>query len=76
VALGEVFPECAIFGTQGRALPREPLPWKLFPECCTRGRLPRVFLALPRVLESLGEAGGSCSAAVLITCLARTREQG
>jgi hypothetical protein len=28
------------------------------------------------VLESLGEAGGSCSAAVLITCLARTREQG
>jgi hypothetical protein len=50
VALGEAFPECMIFGTRGRPLPREPLPRKLFPECCTRGRLPRVFLALPRVL--------------------------
>jgi hypothetical protein len=63
VALGEAFPECTIFGTRGRALPREPLPRKLFSECCTRGRLPRVFLALPRVLEALGEAGGSCSVA-------------
>jgi hypothetical protein len=65
VALGEVFPECTIFGTRGRALPREPLPRKLFPECCTRGRLPRVFLALPLVLQALGEAGGSCSEHVL-----------
>jgi hypothetical protein len=60
-ALGEAFPESTIFGSRGRPLPREPLPRKLFPECCTRGRLPRVFLALPRVLEALGEASGSRS---------------
>jgi hypothetical protein len=65
VALGEAFPERTIFGTRGRRLPREPLPRKLFPECCTRGRLPRVFLALPRVLQALGEAGGSCSVHML-----------
>jgi hypothetical protein len=28
VALGEAFPQCTIFGTRGKALPR-----KLFPEC-------------------------------------------
>jgi hypothetical protein len=59
------FPECHGLPrvpkiTRG-PLPRGPLPRKLFPECCTQGRLSRVFLALPRVLEALREAGGSCS---------------
>jgi hypothetical protein len=58
-ALGEVFPECTIFGTRGRALSRERHPRRLFPECCTQGRLPRVFLRLPRVHLTLREAGVS-----------------
>jgi hypothetical protein len=58
VALGQAFPECTIFGTRGRALPREPLPRKPFPECCTRGRLPRVLLPLPRVPRARVHAVG------------------
>jgi hypothetical protein len=49
LALGEGFPECTRFGTRGRWLPREKHPRKAFPECCTRGSLPRVFWCLPRV---------------------------
>jgi hypothetical protein len=59
--LGEGFPECTIFGTRGRPLSRERHPRSLFPECCTWGRLPRVFLGLPRVHLTLEEAGGSRS---------------
>jgi hypothetical protein len=61
-ALGEGFPECTIFGSRGRPLSRERHPRRLFPECCTRGRLPRVLLPLPRVHLALGEASDSCSA--------------
>jgi hypothetical protein len=62
-ALGEGFPECTIFGTQGRPLSRERHRRRLFfPECCTRGRLPRVSLPLPRVHLALGEASVSRSA--------------
>jgi hypothetical protein len=45
------------------ALGGELFPVSRFPgsSSCTRGRLPRVFLALPRVLVALGEAGGCCS---------------
>jgi hypothetical protein len=62
MALGEGFPECVIFSTRGRHLSRERHPRSLFPECCTRGRLPRVFFPLPRVPDTLGEASVSCSA--------------
>jgi hypothetical protein len=61
MALGEGFPECMIFGTRGRPLSRERHPRRLFPECCSRGRLPRVFWGLPRVHLALGEAAASCS---------------
>jgi hypothetical protein len=61
MALGEGFPECTIFGTRRRPLSRERHPRRLFPECCTRGRLPRVFWDLPRVHLALGEAAVSCS---------------
>jgi len=60
-ALGKAFPECMIFGSQGRRLSREEIPRRLFPECCTRGRLPRVQLGLPRVHLALGEATPSRS---------------
>jgi hypothetical protein len=60
-ALGEGFPECAILDTRRRPLSRERHPRRLFPECCTRGRLPRVFLPLPRVHLALGGASVSCS---------------
>jgi hypothetical protein len=60
-ALGEGFPECAILDTRGRPFSRERHPRRLFPECCTGGRLPRVFLPLPRVHLALGEASVSCS---------------
>jgi len=60
-ALGEAFPEYTIFGSRGRRLSRKEIPRELFPECCTRGRLPRVQLGLPRVLLTLGEAAASCS---------------
>jgi hypothetical protein len=46
MALGEGFPECTIFGSRGRPISRERHPRRLFPECCTRGRLPRVFWGL------------------------------
>jgi hypothetical protein len=65
VTLGVGFPECAIFST-GRPLSRERHPRKLFPECCTRGRLPRVFFCLPRVHLALGEAGVSHSVVNLV----------
>jgi hypothetical protein len=60
--LEEGFPERAIFGTWGTPLHRQRYSWKLFPECCTRGRLPRVLLGLPRVQLALGEACGCHSA--------------
>ena len=60
-ALGKAFPECTIFDTRGRRLSRERISRRLFPECCTRGRLPRVQLGLPRVQLALGEASSSCS---------------
>ena len=41
-ALGKAFPECTIFGTRRRRLSRERISRRLFPECCTLGRLPRV----------------------------------
>ena len=53
-ALGKAFSECTIFGSRGRRLSRKEIPQSLFPECCTRGRLPRVHL-------TLGEATASCS---------------
>jgi hypothetical protein len=56
MTLGKGFPECTSFGTRGRPLPR-----LAFPECCTRGSLPRVFWGLPRVLLTLGEGGFSRS---------------
>jgi hypothetical protein len=59
--LGEFFPECAILDSRGSRLPRGALPRILFPESCTRGRLPRVQLALPRVQPALGEDPVSCS---------------
>ena len=46
-ALGKAFPECTIFDTRGRRLSRERISRRLFPECCTRGRLLRVQLGLP-----------------------------
>jgi hypothetical protein len=61
MTLGKGFPVCTSFGTRGRPLPREPLPRFAFPECCTRGSLPRVFWGLPRVLLTLGEGGFSRS---------------
>ena len=60
-ALGEAFPECTIFDTRGRRLSRGRISRRLFPECYTRGRLPRVQLGLPRVQLALGEASSSCS---------------
>jgi hypothetical protein len=54
--LGEYFPECAILDSRGSRLPRGALPRILFPESCTRGRLPRVQLALPRVQSCSGGA--------------------
>ena len=60
-ALGKAFPECTIFDTRERRLYRERISRRLFPECCTRGRLPRVQLGLPRVQLALGEASSSCS---------------
>ena len=60
-ALGKAFPECTIFDTRGRCLSRGRISRRLFPECCTRGRLPRVQLGLPRVQLALGEASSSCS---------------
>ena len=63
-ALGKAFPECTIFDTRERRLYRERISRRLFPECCTRGRLPRVPLGLPRVQPALGESSGSCSAGV------------
>ena len=61
-ALGKAFPECTIFDTRGRRLSRERISRRLFPECCTRGRLLRVQLGLPQVQLALGEASSSCSA--------------
>ena len=60
-ALGKAFPECTIFDTRGRRLSRGRISRRLFPECCTRGRLPRVQLGLLRVQPALGEASSSCS---------------
>ena len=60
-ALGKAFPEYTIFDTRGRRLSRGWISRRLFPECCTRGRLPRVQLGLPRVQLVLGEANSSCS---------------
>ena len=61
-ALGKAFPECTIFDTRGRRLSRGRISRRLFPECCTQGRLPRVQLGLPRVQLALGEAASSsCS---------------
>ena len=57
-ALGKAFPECKIFGSRRRRLSREEIPRTVFPECCTRGRLPRVHLAL-------GEASASRSGYLL-----------
>jgi hypothetical protein len=59
--LGKAFPECTSFGSRGRRLYREEIPRALFPECCTRGRLPRVQLSLPRVHSTLVEATASRS---------------
>ena len=61
-ALGKAFPECTIFGTRERRLYRMRISRRVFPECCTWGRLPRVQLGLPRVQLALGEATGCCSA--------------
>ena len=61
-ALGKAFSECTIFGTRERRLCRMRISRRVFPECCTRGRLPRVQLGLPRVQPALGESSGSCSA--------------
>ena len=60
-AFGKAFPECTIFGSWGRRLSRKEIPRTLFPECCTRGRLPRVQLGLPRVHLTLGEVTASRS---------------
>jgi len=57
------FSEYTIFGSRRRRLSREEIPRTLFPECCTRGRLPWVQLGLPRVHLTLGEATASRSAA-------------
>jgi hypothetical protein len=59
--LGEVFPECAIFGSRGRWLHRETIPRTLFPKSCTWGRLPRVQLVRPQVQRAPGEDPGSRS---------------
>jgi hypothetical protein len=64
--LWEGFPECTIFGTRGGPLSCERHPRSLFPECCTWGRLSRVFLGLPWVHLTLGEAGGSCCVCCLV----------
>ena len=40
MALEKAFPEYTIFGSRRRRLSREEIPRVLFPECCTRGRLP------------------------------------
>jgi hypothetical protein len=61
MALGKGFPECSIFATRGRPLPRDPLPRLAFPECCTQGSLSLVFWGLARVLLTLEEGGGSRS---------------
>ena len=61
MALEKAFPEYTIFGSRGRRLSREEIPRALFPECCTRERLPRVQLSLPRVHLALGEATASRS---------------
>jgi hypothetical protein len=60
-ALGKAFPECTIFGSRERRLFCEEIPQRLFPECCTRGRLLRVQLSLPRVHLALGKATPSRS---------------
>ena len=39
---------------------RERISRRLFPECCTRRRLTRVQLGLPRVQLALGESSSSC----------------
>jgi hypothetical protein len=67
--LGESFPECAISGSRGRRLPREALSRTLFPESCTRGRLPRVQPVLPRVHLAPGEDPVSRSASWLVAIL-------
>jgi hypothetical protein len=70
--LGEYFPECAILDSicaWGSRLPRGALPRTLFPESCTRGRLPRVQLALPRVQPALGEHPVSRSVTNLHICM-------
>jgi hypothetical protein len=61
-ALGELFPECTIFGTRGRALPREPLPRKLFPgegfpECLRHSgkQVPPVVHGMARVGDEAGD---------------------
>ena len=54
-ALAKAFTKCTIFDTRERRLSRGRISRRLFPECCTRGRLPRVQLAL-------GESSSSCSA--------------
>ena len=63
MALGKDFPECTSFGSRGRRLYREEILRALFPERCTRGRLLRVQLGLPRMHLALGEATPSRSAA-------------
>jgi hypothetical protein len=75
MTLGRGFPESTIFDTRGRPLSRERHPRRLFPECCTRGRLPQVFLCLPRVHLAFGEACVSRSG-VTIACKAVARELG
>ena len=62
MALGKAFPECTIFGTRERRLCRMRISRRVFPECYTRGKLPRVQLGLPRVQLALGESSSSCSA--------------
>ena len=60
-AIGKAFSKCTIFGSRRRRLSHKEIPRRLFPECCTRGRLPRVQLSLRRVHLALGEATPSRS---------------